>query len=589
MKRIHRLFWYGLSFCLILASPIRAFANGVSFRITSQNENERSPLSVRITWIGWDSAFRHSNLRIGDQVIAMLTPKNQKIAVTDTLMQNGAVAGGMNEEDFWEKLDAHPGDLAGLVVLRDELELPIYAELREEKFYTTPSGQRALGDHGPDQMATDGFTDGVWSMWYEEFLKTASQVLGSPWNKNDSFDNRKQLASWLEVQTPRLAYLAAHHSGTFTSMASEDFQAVKTSLMGTLYTLTPESQVWRAAGHDAVVISKKTGLAAISKVLAENPKQWTNPFPIPNPVTGNVKPWIGKWVALPRVSESEFITDTGKSYLVAGSDQDGYYLVPAKSPKMDVFFDTFFQFKSIYANETSWEFLIYGKVIDDPHMVSFREAQVTALLVEPFAVYAGNPDNDLTAENPKPGFFVDLRSTASAPVPNSERKRFAFAGEDQLPHMPSPTLNDHASPSKVMEAMIEAVKYSNIQFWSSLFAPWSFYIEKPLPPFFNPQREMSSSMLQDSWNYSRALLVNREDTLPYVEDIRVLSESKPQLVFAGDTALQIPRVEQATVIVEHIGKFGDEYRSFTNFQVKRVWQLQRLDQGPWRVTLIDHF
>ena len=66
------------------------------------------------------------------------------------------------------------------------------------------------------------------------------------------------------------------------------------------------------------IISKKTGLAAISKVLTENPKQWTNPFPIPNPVTGNVKPWIGKWVALPRVSESEFITDTGKSYLVAG-------------------------------------------------------------------------------------------------------------------------------------------------------------------------------------------------------------------------------------------------------------------------------
>jgi hypothetical protein len=38
------------------------------------------------------------------------------------------------------------------------------------------------------------------------------------------------------------------------------------------------------------------------------------------------------------------------------------------------------------------------------------------------------------------------------------------------------------------------------------------------------------------------------------------------------------------VEVEHIGKFPEGYRPVTGVEVKRVWTLQRIDGGPWRIT-----
>jgi hypothetical protein len=51
---------------------------------------------------------------------------------------------------------------------------------------------------------------------------------------------------------------------------------------------------------------------------------------------------------------------------------------------------------------------------------------------------------------------------------------------------------------------------------------------------------------------------------------------------AGDGAPRL--VQEARVLINHIGKIGDEFRTFAGFMLHRRWELQRLDNGPWRIT-----
>jgi hypothetical protein len=43
------------------------------------------------------------------------------------------------------------------------------------------------------------------------------------------------------------------------------------------------------------------------------------------------------------------------------------------------------------------------------------------------------------------------------------------------------------------------------------------------------------------------------------------------------------RVEAVQALVNHIGRFDGEFRTFVGYNLHRQWELQRLDEGPWRI------
>jgi hypothetical protein len=86
------------------------------------------------------------------------------------------------------------------------------------------------------------------------------------------------------------------------------------------------------------------------------------------------------------------------------------------------------------------------------------------------------------------------------------------------------------------------------------------------------------------WDQSRKRLLDD------VYGVQVARVSEPRVVY--DAAGQLldtvdeddPRiVEEVRAVVDHIGKFGEEFRTFAGNGLHRRWTLQRLDGGPWRI------
>ena len=44
------------------------------------------------------------------------------------------------------------------------------------------------------------------------------------------------------------------------------------------------------------------------------------------------------------------------------------------------------------------------------------------------------------------------------------------------------------------------------------------------------------------------------------------------------------RVQRVRATINHIGRDGEGWRTFTNGRLHRRWTLERLDEGPWRIT-----
>ncbi len=58
----------------------------------------------------------------------------------------------------------------------------------------------------------------------------------------------------------------------------------------------------------------------------------------------------------------------------------------------------------------------------------------------------------------------------------------------------------------------------------------------------------------------------------------------PHTIISGQEWDGLRPVDQVIVEVEHIGQFGDEFRAFSKTGLNRIWTLQRVDGGPWRIT-----
>jgi hypothetical protein len=73
-----------------------------------------------------------------------------------------------------------------------------------------------------------------------------------------------------------------------------------------------------------------------------------------------------------------------------------------------------------------------------------------------------------------------------------------------------------------------------------------------------------------------------------VYDARVGRVSPVRVLSQGTPDGKIPKIEQVTVFIFHIGFFNGEYKAFSDLSVQRLWRLQRINGGPWRIVESNH-
>ena len=165
-------------------------------------------------------------------------------------------------------------------------------------------------------------------------------------------------------------------------------------------------------------------------------------------------------------------------------------------------------------------------------------------------------------------------------VDTAQRKgTFAhFAGEE-LFDMPMHDLPpDGASPKQVMEAFFGALKTGDLKLWKALFADWSVgYLQDGRPLIYPHDIRIDENMWEDS----------RRNLLKQIYGLEVAWIDDPRTITTGKEFPNAPRIEEVAVEISVIGTFDGEYRKFAGVSVARLWSLQRIDNGPWRISSVQ--
>ena len=138
---------------------------------------------------------------------------------------------------------------------------------------------------------------------------------------------------------------------------------------------------------------------------------------------------------------------------------------------------------------------------------------------------------------------------------------------------------------------IDAMKMGDVETWLRCYATWMvrswyekgdsyLYVDRT----WDVMGERSSS---SAWDNARKRLIDdvygvevaRVSAAKTVFDVTTQPENRRT---AGEDAPRL--VQEVRVLVNHIGKVGSEFRTFAGSMLHRRWDLQRLDDGPWRIT-----
>jgi len=235
------------------------------------------------------------------------------------------------------------------------------------------------------------------------------------------------------------------------------------------------------------------------------------------------------------------------------------YLVDTRSKPLVRVFSALYRFEKLVTPHVDETHRIVGRVASDPKMVVSGGTIYTGFLVVALA--------DLLGKR----VFVDASGDGDEPP---------FAGEELL-HKPSPVaLADDSPPERVMAALVSALKLGDEELWKSLFATWSCepWEDKV---YFKAWDPPSASTLSQEWIHARTRILDR------VYDLRVARVHPARLLMDGSEFEGAPKVEQALVEMDPIGLFDGEYRAFKDVEVHRVWFVQRVNRGPWRVSSVQ--
>lgn len=516
---------------------------------------DRPPYGFRVEWIEWDSDFRNSELRIGDLIIGI----DDVVYKKDNIEASQAI-GQYAEATYWEKAEVEDQRSITLKVKRNRETLSITGKIQAYKFYYDTNERRAMGPGGPDRMINDGF-QGSWSTWYEDFVKRASNILDSGWNRG-SFNNHKALEIHVGHKE-RVKYLVKDYPGPFAEHTLADWTHVYENLIGKEVKIKSDDLEYREIGAQRVAAAKEIAVKEKENFLKQIESDVIPTFPTKDPVDDDTTDLVGKIVVLPWVSFRRFINDLDKSYAIAGSLQEGFYFVDLDALEAKQYFNALYRYKAQISPKVAERYQFIGQVTDVPRMLTYDRKPATGLVVKLLGGSAGQDD-----------FFVNLNNLGKDGDP-------LYAGEESLNKFEPIELEDVASPQQVVEAMISAIKLGNLDAWVRLFADWRYSDHWGTPVIDLSYHVRESSYLGD-WERSRRLILEE------VYDARVVEVSPVYLLTEAIPESEIPKVEEAIVYIDHIGQIDGTYRSFVNSKVRRKWTLQRLDNGPWKITEFRH-
>lgn len=499
-----------------------------------------------VRWVAWDSPA--SDLAAGDLVLAV-EGAGRRLEGAD-VPRLSYPPGGTSA--LWSALGCDPGTPLTFTVARDGDTLYVSVGAIPQRFYQSLDGKRSLFPGGPYALSRAEIGE-TWSTWYERIIKAWSLILCDGWRQR-SFKTRELLKQHAD-EFRAVEYLEQHHPGQFAENIAARWRDVERVLAGSAFADADVDLGYREVAAERRDKIKAAGVAAHAAYEDENSESLEDAFPAPDPYETDAGSVAGRLVVIDRVSPRDMRNDGVQAWYMLGDRQKGWYFLDANSApamRMHIAID---EYKLQVTPHLGESYRMYLRVTEEP-MIRAKEARNVALgfKVELVAAFVGRE------------LFISGLDTETPVVAGSEHVSGAAL------HTPPPD----AEPEALARYRIDAIKKLRRDRWEALFADWKVTWDFAANPVFLPYGEIGPSDKRSGWEQSRKRLFDD------IFDVRVLGASKPHVVLAQDPGDGTPCVEECEVLVEHVGRFDGEYRSFKDSWLTRAWRLQRVDDGPWR-------
>ncbi len=500
-------------------------------------EPNAKPYGFHVNWIKWDSGFRGTDLQIGDRIIGV----EGRVFDRGTGDRHEASPFGSAEDQYWQSRSVKDGQRITMSVWRDEITFEIPGFVRAERSYTSAKGRRVIGPGGPELTTDDGFGQ-VWPIWLESFENGVSGIYTAV-----SLDSRSELKDAL-TQKPRIDFLARQYPGLFATETKSDFDRVIQFLEGKKYDLTPGDLAYRSVNEHRVDDAIAEGGEARKAFVAKSGAVLLDSLPPVDPIRGDRKAITGKVVEIPG---TEMIAQAGHGWYWAQTAEGSGYLIDSESRALINIYRAVERFKQAVIPDVNDRHEFIGKIVGTPTMVATPKAIYKGILI------------DVIADTVDGKVFVDLTGS------QSDRP---FAGEEKMHAPPVVDTSPDQKPDQVMNSFINALKLGDEDLWVGFYATWTCADYGTGSYIYDTTNAPSTDSHRRDFVRARKLITS------WIYDLRVLKARK--IV----TLLESPKVEKTVVEIDHVALFDGEYHSMRRGDLHRLWNLQRVDGGPWRIT-----
>jgi hypothetical protein len=515
--------------------------------------DEPGDLYARVSWVHWDSGFRDSGLEVGDRLIEL---DGKPLSLPDDPRERrkarDLMIGGLQESQLFAALGLKDASPLRVTVLRRNMpgrgwrRQEITGSVRAERMYFTADGKSALAPGGPERLGRNAAGDS-WMTWLEKCTFDWESILDGRWF--GKFDSRRVLGEHLDLK-PRIDEALQAHPGEFSRRLAEDWQRVTDSLRGRRVELPADALAFREQSDRIEKDIAAAGDAAWNAFMAAS--NATGTLPGLDLIRDDRAPLVGKVIALPGLTWRDAVKDGDRHIFVASHSNYSCYLA-ADQPAMRAFWQA----------QASYQARVEPRLPETYDLIG-RVGEQTRLVVSPRGGATVGLNIEVLGARVPGHFFADLTKADSL-----------FAGAELATARGLPPPPDTASPSEVMRAYVQATKSGDEKLWLALYADW-VAIGGEGRPLYRPFDQYRNYV--NDYTRARNLLLHR------VEHVEPVWEGEPRAVIRGDEFEDAPKVEMVDVLMDHIGNFEDEHRAFNNLEVTRLWQLQRRDGGPWRIS-----
>lgn len=532
----------------------------LSTRIQTYPMMDATPPGLRVSWVRWDSGFRTAGLLPGDLIVAVNgKPIVRPEKPEDLSRWLPSAVGQYDESRQWAAAGARTGTLVSLRVRRRRVggvgwqELDLQGPLLPPPNYRNADGRILLSPEGPERYGYSAVpgAQGNWESWYTDTLVARMSYVTEDWTR--SLSTRYELQQHLQHE-PRVRELAAGYPGAFAATLEADWTRVRDLLAGTRYEIGPKELDYRKAEDERVARVSGLATAAWQAFVTAHAAETIAAFPALDPLHADRSTVAGKLVLLPAIENRNWVAESVRNYFALGSDGDGWYFADAESDAALRMLRAARRYQRLVSPALPASYRTVGRVLPDPRLLVMDKRGVYGLQFEPVAALVGEQ------------MFVDLTQQKDGESPFEGEAAFSIPSTA----VPAPD----ATPRQVMEALVSALKAGDQVTWNALFATWWVSLEDG-KALIHPSLSYRGG---EDWEASRRLVLDK------VYDVRVAWTGEIRAITTGREFEGAPRVEEVTVVLDHVGLFDGEYRAYDNVGMNCRWTLQRSDGGPWRIT-----